>query len=398
MFESPAKLRAGLRIPLHRPFLSGKEAVYVGRAAGRIASDGDYTRGCARLLEDRFGIDRVLMTPSCTAALELAVMLCGVGPGDEVILPSFTFVSTANAVARVGARPIFVDIRPDTLNVDASLIGAAITPRTRAVIPVHYAGSGCSMAEIMDLAEASGLRVIEDAAQGVNASVGGRALGSIGDLGTYSFHETKNFTCGEGGALCINDPALIPRAEILRDKGTDRAQFLRGEVEKYTWVDVGSSYLPCELACAFLLAQLEAMDEITGLRRRVDRLYREGLGVLEADGRARLPFVPEGAATNYHNFYLILDSPEARDGLMDHLRRLGISAAFHFVPLHASPMGRRFGHRGGDLLVTEDLSRRLLRLPFYAEMDEETVSRVVAGVLQFLDGATPRGRPVEEIR
>ena len=357
----------------------------MGRAVaeGRIGSDGVYTRACARLLEERFGIGRVLMMPSCTAALELAAILSGVGPGDEVILPSFTFVSTANAVARMGARPVFVDIRPDTLNLDESRVAAAITAKTRAVIPVHYAGIGAAMGAIVAVAEGHGLRVIEDAAQAVNASIGGRALGSIGHLGAYSFHHTKGFACGEGGALCVNDPALIARAEVLRDKGTDRARFLRGEVEKYTWVDIGSSYLPSEISCAFLLAQLEAIDAITGARRRLDRLYRERLGVLEANGLARLPLVPEGCAANYHNFYLILDRPEVRDGLMDHLRRRGIAAAFHFIPLHTSPMGRRLGYREGDLPLTEDLSRRLLRLPFYTDMEDEALDLVAAAVLEF---------------
>jgi dTDP-4-amino-4,6-dideoxygalactose transaminase len=385
MIESPAVVRAQRRIPLSRPYLSGREILYLEQAVaeGDLGSDGPYSQGCARLMEERFGIGKVLMTPSCTAALELAVMLCGIGPGDEAILPSFTFVSTANAVARVGARPVFVDIRPDTLNLDESKVEAAITPRTRAIIPVHYAGIGCAMGEIMAVARAHGLRVIEDAAQGVNARVGGRALGAIGDLGAFSFHQTKNFGCGEGGALCVNDPALAARAEILRDKGTDRAQFLRGEVDKYTWVDVGSSYLPSELACAFLLAQLEVMEEITESRRTADRLYRERLAVLDDVGLARLPVVPGDCEANFHNFYLILRRQEVRDSLIDHLRRIGIASAFHYVPLHTAPVGRRLGYGDGDLPVTEDLSRRLVRLPLYAGMTEETVDRVVDGVLSF---------------
>lgn len=395
MVESPASPCAGPRVPLHRPHLSGDELRYVGRAVagGRIGSDGEYTRACARLLEDRFGIARVLMTPSCTSALELAATLCGVGPGDEVILPSFTFVSTANAVARLGARPVFVEIRPDTLNLDESRVEAAVTGRTRAIVPVHYAGVAAAMDELMAVAGAHGLRVIEDAAQGVNARAGGRALGSIGHLGAYSFHETKNFTCGEGGALCVNDPELIGRAEVLRDKGTDRARFLRGEVDKYTWVDVGSSYIPSEIACAFLLAQLEAMGAITEARRRLDRLYRDRLAVVEESGLARLPRVPEGCASNYHNFYLILPDAAARDGLMDGLRRRGIAAAFHFVPLHESPMGRRLGYRAGDFPITEDLSRRLLRLPFYAGMGEETVDEVAGAVLALLGERDPVPTP-----
>jgi len=377
---------------LHRVSLTGNELKYVSEAIAsrQLGADGPYTRACARLLEARFGIGRVLMTPSCTAALELAALACGVGPGDEVIMPSFTFVSTANAVARLGARPVFVDIRADTLNLDEDLIEPAITPRTKAIVPVHYAGVGCAMGRIMDLAEAYGLHVIEDAAQAVNASVGGRALGSVGHFGAYSFHDTKNFSCGEGGALCVNDPGLLATAEILRDKGTNRGQFLRGEVDKYTWVDVGSSYLPSELTCAFLYAQLEAMDEITARRAEVDRLYRERLAGLEATGVARLPRVGDGCATNYHNFYLIVRNAEVRDALMADLRRRGISAAFHFVPLHTSPVGQRMGYRDGDLPRTESLSRRLLRLPFYPEMSAHDVDEVVGAVERFF-----ASRPVD---
>ena len=268
-----------------------------------IAGDGPFTRRCSRLLEQRFGIRRVMMTPSCTAALELAAMLCGLGPGDEVILPSFTFVSTANAFVRLGARPRFVEIRPDTLNLDESRIEEAITPRTRAIFPVHYAGVACEMDQILATAREHNLLVVEDAAQGVNAFYKGRALGSLGHLGTYSFHDTKNVVCGEGGALCCNVPELIERAEILRDKGTNRAQFFRGEVDKYTWVDVGSSYIPAEITCAFLCAQLEAMDAIKVRRQAIDRGYRERLEPLEQAGLLRLPFIPEGVESHYRTFY-----------------------------------------------------------------------------------------------
>src|SRR4051794_5919100 len=278
-------------IPFNKPYLTGKEMHYIAQAVERhgIAGDGPFTRGCARALEERFGIAKVLMTPSCTAALEMAAMLCDLGPGDEVILPSYTFVSTANAVVRVGARPVFVEVRPDTLNLDESQIEAAITPRTRAIFPVHYAGVACEMDRILQIARRRDLMVVEDAAQGVNAFYKGRALGSMGHLGTYSFHDTKNLVCGEGGALCCNDRALIERAEIIRDKGTNRAKFFRGEVDKYTWIDTGSSYIPSELACAFLAAQVEAMDAIKERRRAIDRFYREALGPLEDEGLLRLP-------------------------------------------------------------------------------------------------------------
>ena len=281
-----------MSIPFNKPFIAGRELFYIAQAVtlGNIAGDGAFTQKCCRLLEERFQIGHVLLTPSCTAALEMAAQLCGIGPGDEVIMPSYAFVSTANAVVRLGAIPVFVDSRPDTLNIDDSLIEAAITPRTKAIMLVHYAGVACEMDRILTIARQYGLRVIEDAAQGVNAFYNGRALGSLGDLGTYSFHETKNFSCGEGGALCINDPELLARAEIIRDKGTNRRQFFRGEIDKYTWVDVGSSYVPSEIASAFLFGQLEQMDEITRRRQRLHNSYRVRLKPLEAEGLLRPPY------------------------------------------------------------------------------------------------------------
>lgn len=378
-------------IPFNRPFLTGKESEYVAEAIaqGKIGSDGRFTQGCARLLEERFGITRVLMTPSCTAALEMAAILCDLEPDDEVIMPSYTFVSTANAFVRMRARPVFVDIRPDTLNLDESRIEAAITPRTRAIVPVHYAGVACAMEPILAIARSNNLMVVEDAAQGVNAFYGDKALGTMGQLGTYSFHETKNVTCGEGGALCCNDPALIERAEIIRDKGTNRARFFRGEVDRYTWMDVGSSYIPSELACAFLYAQLEQMDQIRERRREVDRRYRELLGPLEAAGLLRLPTVPPECSIHYRNFFIIVASRELRDALMDDLKRAGISAVFHFIPLHASPMGGRFGYRPGNLPVTEDLSGRLLRLPSFADITAEEQERVALHIARFLERHAP---------
>jgi dTDP-4-amino-4,6-dideoxygalactose transaminase len=381
-------------IPFNKPFIVGKELFYIAQAVtkGNIGGDGFFTQACARLLEQRFRIPHVLLTPSCTAALETAAILTGLGPGDEAIMPSFTFVSTANAVARLGARPVFVDIHPDTLNIDESQIESAITSRTKAILPVHYAGVGCRMDCIMQIARARGLKVIEDAAQGVNAFHDGRALGSIGDLGAFSFHETKNFICGEGGALCVNDPGLFERAEILRDKGTNRKQFFRGQVDKYTWVDIGSSYVPSEICSAFLYAQLEMMDEITEVRRRRFEFYRQQLGPLEADGLLRLPRVPADCGSNHHLFYIILPSQAARDALIEHLHRNQILAVFHYVPLHSSPMGRQYGYREGDLPVTEDLSRRLLRLPLYHEITEQEQTRVVLQIRRHVqkDSAAPR--------
>jgi dTDP-4-amino-4,6-dideoxygalactose transaminase len=375
------------KIPFNKPFVTGKEAGYILQAigSGNIAADGPFTRKCARLLEDRFGVGRILMTPSCTAALEIAVLLCDLAPGDEVIMPSFTFVSAANAVLRAGAIPVFVDVRSDTLNLDERQIEAAITSRTKAVMPVHYAGVGCAMDQIMDIAARRRLRVIEDAAQGVNAFYNGRVLGSIGHLGAYSFHDTKNYVCGEGGALCINSPEMIERAEIIREKGTNRSQFLRGEVDKYTWVDVGSSFLPSELTCAFLYAQLEAIDEITTRRREVYELYRHHLSPFEAAGLARLPVAPQGCEINYHIFYLLLRDENTRNDMMAHLKRNGISAVFHYVPLHTSPMGARLGYHKGDLPATEELSGRLLRLPVFPELSSGHQLRVVNCVREFLD-------------
>ena len=375
------------KIPFNKHFITGKEAGYISQAisSGSIAADGPFTRSCARLLEERFGILKVLMTPSCTSALEMAATLCNLSPGDEVIMPSFTFVSTANAVARAGAKPVFVDIRPDTLNIDEQQIESAISAKTKALIPVHYAAVACEMDEIMAAANKHGLRVIEDAAQGVNAFYKGRALGSIGHLGAYSFHDTKNYISGEGGALCLNSPELVERAEIIREKGTNRSQFLRGEVDKYTWVDVGSSYLPSEIACAFLYAQLEAIDEITARRRDVYETYRRLVSPLEEDGLVSLLHAPQGCETNYHIFGILVRDESTRNRLMAHLKASGINAVFHYVPLHTSPMGTKLGYRAGDLRATEELSGRLLRLPLFPELTPTDQVRVVNTMRAFLD-------------
>ena len=383
---------SGCAIPFNKPFVAGKELFYIAKAVtyGNIAGDGEFTRRCSRLLEMRFEIPHVLLTPSCTAALEMAAMLCGLQPGDEVILPSYTFVSTANAFARLGARPVFVDIRPDTLNLDETLVEQAVTEKTRAIFPVHYAGVGCQMDRLLAIAQRHGLRLVEDAAQGVNAFWNGRALGSIGDLGAFSFHETKNFICGEGGALCINDPALLERSEILRDKGTNRKQFFRGLVDKYTWVDIGSSYVPSEICSAFLFGQLEMMAAITHTRRKKYEFYQQELRHLELEGLLRLPRVPSDCQSNYHLLSILLPDQAIRDGLMAALRRQGILAVFHYVPLHTSPMGQRYGYAEGDLPVTEDLSRRLLRLPLYHEITTEEQARVVAQIRHFLQSRIKR--------
>jgi len=374
------------RIPFNKPFITGKEIEYIAQAisGGAIAADGYFTKKCAELLADRFSITKVLMTPSCTSALEMAAILCDLNPGDEVIMPSFTFVSTANAVMRCGATPIFVDVQSDTLNIDPDLIEPKITDKTKAIFVVHYAGVSCDMDRITTISEKRNLIVVEDAAQGVNATYDGRALGSIGHLGAYSFHDTKNYVCGEGGALCINSPEFVERAEIIRDKGTNRSQFFRGEVDKYTWVDVGSSFVPAEIACAFLLAQLEAMDEITSRRRDVYQFYLENLSFLEERELLRIPRVPEGCATNFHMFHVILGDGKTRDGLMAHLKRHGISAVFHYVPLHTSGMGERLGYHGGELPLTENLSARLLRLPFYAGITRDEQMRVVRSISEYL--------------
>ncbi|HUG92242.1 MAG TPA: dTDP-4-amino-4,6-dideoxygalactose transaminase [Planctomycetaceae bacterium] len=366
-------------VPFNRPFVAGNELDYIAQAVtrGNLGGDGHFTAACSRFLEERFAIGNVLMTPSCTAALELAAMLAGLGPGDEVIMPSFTFVSTANAVVRLGARPVFVDIRPDTLNLDERLLAAAVTDRTRAIMPVHYAGVACEMGPILEFARRHKLLVIEDAAQAVNAFYRGRALGSLGHLGCYSFHETKNYICGEGGALCINAPEFVERAEILRDKGTNRKQFFRGRVDKYTWVDVGSSYVPSEIACAFLYAQLERLEPITARRRELHEAYRTGLAPLEREGLLTLPRVPRHCASNHHIFYILLPDGRTRDELLAALSGRGIHAVFHYVPLHSSPMGRALGGWPADLPVTDDVSRRLLRLPVYHDLTEQAQRRVI---------------------
>jgi dTDP-4-amino-4,6-dideoxygalactose transaminase len=374
-----------IHIPFNKPCIVGSELIYVGQAVagGHASGDGPFTRRAQKLMEERFDAGRILLTTSCTAALELAALLCGFGPGDEVILPSFTFVSTANAIVLRGATPVFVDIRPDTLNIDERLIEAAITPRTRAIFPIHYAGVACEMDEIMAIARRHHLLVVEDAAQGVSAKYKGQSLGTIGQMGCYSFHETKNFSCGEGGALTINDPALEKRAEILREKGTNRSQFTRGQVDKYTWVDIGSSYVPSDMLAAFLLGQLENMEKITARRREIYLRYSDMLAPLVEKGLIQTPFLPQHCTPNYHMFYLLAADLEERTALIDHLRQAGILAVFHYVPLHSSPFAKSLGVPQLDLPVTDDRSRRLLRLPMYYDLSDRDLAEVAEAILEF---------------
>ncbi|MAT16215.1 MAG: dTDP-4-amino-4,6-dideoxygalactose transaminase [Planctomyces sp.] len=373
------KARSKSLIPFNKPFIVGKELHYIAQAVtlGQISGDGFYTQECAKLLEQTFNIPRILLTPSCTAALEMAAILCELKPGDEVILPSYTFVSTANAVVREGATPIFADIRPDTLNIDETRIEEAITDRTKAIFVVHYGGVACEMDTINDIARRHQLQVVEDAAQGVNAFYKGKPLGSLGDMATYSFHETKNYISGEGGALCVNDRELIGRAEIIRDKGTNRQEFFRGHVDKYTWVDVGSSYVPSEIASAFLYGQLEMLDSISTRREQIYRFYERELAELETEGLLRRPNIPAECTSNYHLFYILLKDHQTRDGLMQYLNDAGIKAVFHYIPLHTSPYGRKLISSPPKLPVTEELSGRLLRLPMFYDIKESELQQVV---------------------
>ena len=370
------------RIPFNRPTLSGPEPEYMLQAvaAGHLAGDGPFTLRCHAMLQELLGVPRVLLTTSCTHALEMAALLLDVGPGDEVIVPSFTFVSTVNAFALRGARPVFADIRPDTLNIDEQQLARLISPRTRAIAPVHYAGVGCEMDAICSTAAEHGLTIVEDNAHGLLGRYRNRWLGTFGALATQSFHETKNFTCGEGGALLINDPRFIERAEILREKGTNRSRFFRGEVDKYTWVDIGSSYLPSEILAAFLCAQLEARERIQDRRRRIWNYYHDRLAGWARDNGVRVPFVPVYCEHPYHMFYLVMPSLQARTALIERLKARGILAVFHYLPLHLSEVGRRFGGKEGDCPVTEAVSDRLVRLPMFWALTDAEIDEVVAAV------------------
>jgi dTDP-4-amino-4,6-dideoxygalactose transaminase len=374
-----------MHIPFNRPYLTGNEILYmedVLHSLGEgehISGDGKYTRRVQNFFQTKFGTRKALLTTSCTSALELATRLLDLKPGDEVIVPSYTFSSTVNPILLAGAKPVFADIQKDTLNIDPAEICKKITRKTRAIYPVHYGGVACAMDEIMEIAREHDLMVVEDAAQGVNAKYKGKYLGTIGDFGCYSFHETKNYVCGEGGALLINsdDPKIFERAEIIREKGTNRNKFYRGEVDKYTWVDIGSSYLPSDLLAAFLYAQLEKLDDIQNLRMNVWNAYYFALKSFEDAGKIRLPVIPDYAEHNAHLFYLLLSGEKSRDYMLMAMKEHGILAVFHYIPLHSSPMGKQLGNHEGDLPVTEETSARLLRLPLFAGMKPTEIRTVL---------------------
>lgn len=374
-----------MRIPFNQPFFSGKEFDFIQEAVAnwQFSGDGAFTKKCHALLERELGIPKALLTTSCTHALEMAALLLDIKPGDEVIVPSFTFPSTVNAFVLRGARPVFIDIRRDTLNLDETKLESLVSHRTKAILVVHYAGVACEMDGILQVAGRHGIPVVEDNAHGLFGRYKGNYLGTLGCLATQSFHETKNFTCGEGGALLINDSRYIERAEILREKGTNRSSFFRGEVDKYTWVDIGSSYLPSDILAAFLYAQLEARDIIQSKRKRIWKYYEEQLRDWAAAHAVQIPSVPSYCEQPYHLFYLVLPSLEARQAFITYLNTREISTIFHYLPLHLSPMGRRFGGKSGDCPVTEQVSDRLVRLPFYNDLTGADQMRVLAGIKGF---------------
>jgi len=380
------------RIPFNRPCLEGKEYEYIAQAIanGHASGDGPFTRKCHELLERELGAARVLLTTSCTHALEMAALLLDCGPEDEVIVPSFTFVSTANAFALRGARIVFADIRPDTLNLDEERLESLITPHTKALVVVHYAGVACEMDSILAVAARHGIQVVEDNAHGLFCRYKGVYTGTMGCLATQSFHETKNFTCGEGGALVINDPELMERALVIRDKGTNRSRYFRGEVDKYTWVDLGSSYLPSDLLAAFLYAQLEARQTVLQKRRRVWTHYRMSLADWAESNDVQLPVIPRECEQTYHMFYMLLPSPEHRDALIAHLKTRGILSVFHYAPLHLSEAGKKYAARSTNCPVTEDISNRLLRLPFYNDLCESDQNQVIDAVMDLPVGSLSR--------
>ena len=366
------------------PFI-GNELEYIREAveSKKISGDGQFTKKCNAWLEHRFQAEKVLLTTSGSTALDMAAILCGIQPGDEVILPSYTFSSTTNAFVLAGAKLVFVDIRPDTMNIDETKIEEAITERTRVIAPVHYAGVSCEMDTIMDIAKRHHLKVVEDAAQGVMSTYKGKALGTIGDMGCYSFHETKNYSMGEGGAILVNDPAYVEKAEILREKGTNRARYFRGQVDKYTWVDFGDSYLPSEINAAYLWAQLEKADEINQNRLDTWNIYHDAFMSLEEEGKVRLPVIPEGCTHNAHMFYLKCRNLEERTALISYLKEQGVQAVFHYVPLHSAPAGLKFGRFNGEDVYTTSESDKLVRLPLYYGLAEEDRQTVIEAVNRF---------------
>ncbi|MGJ3239764.1 MAG: dTDP-4-amino-4,6-dideoxygalactose transaminase [Anaerolineae bacterium] len=376
-----------IQIPFNKPATVGKELEYVQQALlnGHVSGDGQFTKQVHQLLQEILGVPKVLLTTSCTHALEMSAILLGIQAGDEVIVPSFTFVSTVNAFVLRGATPIFCDVRPDTLNMDESKLEALITGKTRAIVPVHYASVACEMDTIMGIANRHGIPVVEDNAHALFARYKGRYLGTFGALATQSFHETKNFHCGEGGALLINDPKLAERAEIIREKGTNRSRFFRGQVDKYTWVDVGSSYLPSDMLGAYLYGQLEERERIQDQRAEIWHRYQDHLADWAEEHRVQLPTVPAHVEQVYHMFYMLMPTYESRTRLIAYLKERGILSVFHYLPLHTSDMGQHYGGQVGDCPVTEDVSDRLLRLPFYFELSETEQMQIIEALHQFTD-------------
>jgi dTDP-4-amino-4,6-dideoxygalactose transaminase len=374
-----------IRIPFNKPCLIGDELKYITEVirAGQASGDGVFTRKCHRLLEESLGVEKVLLTTSCTHALEMAALLLEIKAGDEVIVPSFTFVSTVNAFVLQGAHPVFADIRPDTLNLDENGLESLVTPRTRAIVPVHYAGVGCEMDAILQFAAKRKIAVVEDNAHGLFGTYRDRYLGTFGCMASQSFHETKNFACGEGGALLINDSGFTERAEVIREKGTNRSRFFRGQVDKYTWVDVGSSYLPSDILAAYLFAQLEKREKIQSRRRKIWETYYHGLKEWAGHEGVRLPVVPPHCGQSYHMFYLMMPSLQTRQAFIAHLKKRGILGVFHYQPLHLSDMGKRYGGKPGECPVTEDVSDRLVRLPFFYDLTDEEQQTVLGAVQDF---------------
>jgi len=377
-----------MKVPFNRPAVAGNELEYIQEAIkrGQLSGDGYFTKECHRWLEKEVGCKKALLTHSCTAALEMAAILADIQPGDEVIMPSYTFVSTANAFVLRGGIPVFVDIRPDTMNIDEYLIETAITEKTRAIIPVHYAGVSCEMDTIMQLAKKYNLLVIEDAAQGIMSKYKGRPLGSIGHMAAFSFHETKNISCGEGGALLINDSLYIDRAEIIREKGTNRSKFFRGEVDKYTWVDIGSSYLPGEMNAAFLYAQMENASKITDRRLQIWDLYFKGLEPLAVENSVELPFIPDYCVHNAHMFYIKVKNQVERASLIKYLKAHKVNSVFHYIPLHSSEKGRSYLFKAGEKDYTNRESERLLRLPLYYDLGKEKAEKVIKLIFEYFTG------------
>jgi dTDP-4-amino-4,6-dideoxygalactose transaminase len=372
-------------IPFNRPVMLGNELDYIRQAVenGQISGDGPFTKKCHAFLEAQLGVPKVLLTTSCTHALEMSAILLNIQPGDEVILPDFTFVSTVNAFVLRGAKPVFVDVRLDTLNLDESKLEAAISPRTRAIVPVHYAGVGCEMDSIMEIARRHNLPVVEDNAHGLFGKYKGQYLGTFGVLASQSFHETKNFSSGEGGALLINDTSLLERAEIIREKGTNRSRFFRGQVDKYTWVDIGSSYLPSDILAAFLFAQFERRDQIQSHRQQVWEFYNQNLYDWAEKNGVRLPVIPAHTEQAYHMFYMLMPDLDLRQRFISYLRERDVYTVFHYLPLHLSDMGRKFGGQPGDCPVTERVSDQLVRLPFYNNLSSSELEQVLDAILEF---------------